>query len=155
MTAARFDSGDPRVDTALAELAAADPDTADRATDAFTGLTWTGLGVCRVAAGSRVTFRKLDSDGIKLGGRGFFTATSGRSRTYSSPCIVDSGGITTVGAGRSGRSPPPGGATGYPPTLGPGRRGRSDCGQGEPKWYCSSSRAQYACRASSTSWANE
>jgi hypothetical protein len=48
MTQARFDSGDPRVDTALAELAAADPDTADRAADAFAGLTW-GRGLHAVS----------------------------------------------------------------------------------------------------------
>lgn len=40
MTEARFDSGDPRVDTALTELAATDADAADRAADAFNGLTW-------------------------------------------------------------------------------------------------------------------
>lgn len=48
MTQARFDSGDPRVDTVLAELAAADPDIADRAADAFAGLTW-GSGLHTVS----------------------------------------------------------------------------------------------------------
>jgi hypothetical protein len=44
VTAARFDTGDTRVDAALADLAATDPATADQAADAFTSLTWgTGL----------------------------------------------------------------------------------------------------------------
>ena len=44
VTAASFDTGDPRVDAVMADLAVADPATADRAADAFMSLTCgTGL----------------------------------------------------------------------------------------------------------------
>ena len=48
MTQTRFETGDPTVDAALAELAVADPATADRADDGFTALTW-GRGLPTVS----------------------------------------------------------------------------------------------------------
>jgi hypothetical protein len=48
MTQTRYDTGDPAVDDALADLAATDPTTADLAADGFTGLTW-GSGLKAVS----------------------------------------------------------------------------------------------------------
>ena len=48
MTATRFETGDAVVDAALADLAVADPATAERAADGFTALTW-GRGLPAVS----------------------------------------------------------------------------------------------------------
>jgi hypothetical protein len=55
-----FGDHDPGL-TALAELAATDPDTDDRAAGAFTGLTLGGSCVGRVAAGSRVKLLEVSA----------------------------------------------------------------------------------------------
>ena len=48
MTQTRYDTGDPAVDDALADLAATDPTVADLAADGFTALTW-GSGLKAVS----------------------------------------------------------------------------------------------------------